>query len=560
MRNNILRKGLVIGIIILFVGASVVPSTGMEEKSIIGRAILYVGGIGPGNYSYIQDAVDNASDGDTIYVYNGTYCENIILDNPIELLGENQETTFIDGNNNGDDVVRIYYTNNVTVNGFTIQNSGTVNNFDSGIEVYHSHYNIITNNKIVSNFRGVWFYNCDFNIFSDNIVESNNITGVFLRVNSEYNSISNNTIISNHIGLYLSESSNNVIVGNNINGNDEDGIYLVSSNNNTILENYIEENWYGLRLWDSNNNAAERNTIYQIEYYGISLSQSSNNNKIVHNNLSDNNHQSWDECNNFWNNTYPSGGNYWSDFDEPGEGAYDNDNDWIIDSPYNITGDSNQDFYPLKYPWGENPPVANFTYYANNRTFDASSSYDRDGYIVSYEWDFDDGTTGQGKNYTHAYDESAIYNVTLTIEDNDGYQNSISKNVEVEANYPPEAPLINGQLNGKIGNQYIYTFISEDPNGDDVYYEINWGDGNITKWDGPHESNIIMEKEHTWYEQGSYIIMARAKDVYDASGEWGTLEVTMPKNKPFIHNFPLLSWLFERFPNIFSILGYVLGL
>jgi len=58
---------------------------------------LYVGGSGPGNYTSIQDAINDASDGDTIFVFNGTYYENVIIDKSVKLVGENRNTTVIDG-------------------------------------------------------------------------------------------------------------------------------------------------------------------------------------------------------------------------------------------------------------------------------------------------------------------------------------------------------------------------------------------------------------------------------------------------------------------------------
>jgi hypothetical protein len=66
MQNKLLKKGIVVGIIVLFVGASVVQSTVNLEKTTMNRKILYVGGGGPGNYTTIQEAIDNASNGDTI--------------------------------------------------------------------------------------------------------------------------------------------------------------------------------------------------------------------------------------------------------------------------------------------------------------------------------------------------------------------------------------------------------------------------------------------------------------------------------------------------------------
>jgi len=98
-------------------------------------------------------------------------------------------------------------------------------------------------------------------------------------------------------------------------------------------------------------------------------------------------------------------------------------------------------------------------------------------------------------------------------------------------NSPPGIPLISGPTYGKIGNYYPYDFVSEDPDGDDVYYEILWGDGSHEDWFGPYESNEVIIKSHKWNQIGNYTIMVRSKDVYDAKGDWGTLEVTMPRNK-----------------------------
>jgi hypothetical protein len=88
---------------------------------------LYVGGSGPGNYTRIQDAIDNASDGDTVYVYAGIYLGNIVINVSIDLIGENKNTTIIDENPDIDDPqlieANIYiFADSVTITGFTIQN------------------------------------------------------------------------------------------------------------------------------------------------------------------------------------------------------------------------------------------------------------------------------------------------------------------------------------------------------------------------------------------------------------------------------------------------------
>jgi len=126
------------------------------------------------------------------------------------------------------------------------------------------------------------------------------------------------------------------------------------------------------------------------------------------------------------------------------------------------------------------------------------------------------------------------------------------------ANEPPATPTIDGKTNGKTGETYEYTFLSTDPDGDDLIYCFDWGDGSGEICIGPFPNGQTAYASHTWIEEGTYIIKAKATDIYEAESDWGYLEVTMPKNKPFIFNFNLLSWLFERFPYVFPILRQVL--
>ncbi len=120
--------------------------TSVTSSSLMGDGdTLYVGGSGPNNYSKIQDAIDNANEGDTVFVYGGIYEENLIVDKSIQLTGENRDTTVIDGGGSGD-VVRIT-ADGITLSDFTIQNSGG-EEFDFGMEV-QSDYNKISGNMAV---------------------------------------------------------------------------------------------------------------------------------------------------------------------------------------------------------------------------------------------------------------------------------------------------------------------------------------------------------------------------------------------------------------------------
>jgi len=212
-KNNLIKKGLVLAVILLFVSVSVIPSTGttVEKKSSMSTYsgnTLYVGGSGEGNYSNIQSAIDNASDGDTVFVYSGTYYERVKLNKAIDLIGENKVTTVIDAGGNGD-AVKIT-ANGVTIEGFTFQNSG--NNYqypDVGVEV-RSDNNILSGNIIRDNLIGIWLYDASRNTIHENTITHNDMDGIFI---NEY-------------------TYDNVVSGNIISNNGYEGISLVGFMNN----------------------------------------------------------------------------------------------------------------------------------------------------------------------------------------------------------------------------------------------------------------------------------------------------------------------------------------
>ncbi len=120
-------------------------------------------------------------------------------------------------------------------------------------------------------------------------------------------------------------------------------------------------------------------------------------------------------------------------------------------------------------------------------------------------------------------------------------------------NDPPTPPEIDGAKKGKAGEEYQYTFTSEDPLDENVSYQIDWGDGSKTDWTKYQLSGSPYRENHTWIEIGEYTISARARDIYEQPSDWSYYEVTMPKNKPF--NIKSLFLIFlERHPNIFPVL------
>jgi hypothetical protein len=123
--------------------------------------------------------------------------------------------------------------------------------------------------------------------------------------------------------------------------------------------------------------------------------------------------------------------------------------------------------------------------------------------------------------------------------------------------YAPDNPLIDGPPEGKAQERYGYTFSTDDPEGHEVEYQIDWGDGITTPWLGSYESGEEVEKEHQWAYENNYTIRIRARDVYGAESEWTSMEINMPKARGVIN--PFIQFL-ESHPYLFPLLQRLLGI
>jgi C1A family cysteine protease len=165
-------------------------------------------------------------------------------------------------------------------------------------------------------------------------------------------------------------------------------------------------------------------------------------------------------------------------------------------------------------------------------TFDASKSIGFEGSIINYFWDFGDGSTGSGVTTTHKYSELGKYTITLTVTDSKNNIASGTTSVWIqESNTAPNKPSIEGTNPGKIRRNYPYTISSTDPEGNDQWYLVDWGDGTQSSWFGPFKSGEKAIISHHWDKLGTYTIKAKTKDVFGDESDWGTLDVTMPRTK-----------------------------
>jgi len=148
----VIKKGFVIGIVIVFLVGSLASGITINQKKNVqqsSRGTLYVGGSGPGNYSTIQSAINDANSGDTIFVYNGTYYENVeITKDSIKLIGEDKYTTTIDANNTGDGFSIRIKSHYMEFSNFTIRNAnGSGINFQKILLNLFIHKNLEIKNK-----------------------------------------------------------------------------------------------------------------------------------------------------------------------------------------------------------------------------------------------------------------------------------------------------------------------------------------------------------------------------------------------------------------------------
>jgi parallel beta-helix repeat protein len=394
------KAATAITLIILLIGTLILTSNTRQVMSEPGIKRV------PQDYLTIQEAIDAASPGDTIQVAAGTYYENVVVNKAVLLIGENSSTTIINAKGTGT-VVKVT-ASSVVITNFTIQNSGsgwpnsgvlidsvsacsisnnTITNNWYGIWLKDSSNNVLSSNNIANNQYGVWMESSSNNTLSSNsiamnqynlgvwgltlshFIQNTDITnyvnskpiyywinqhngqvpqdaGYVALVNSTEMTVENLTITNNGQGILLAYTQSSSIANNNITNNWV-GIELYNSSNNTLSNNNITNNQYGTWLFYSTNNTLRDNNVTNNLQRGIELFYSSNN-TIYHNNFNNTQQTTNLESTNLWDNGYPSGGNFWSDYT-----GTDSNGDGIGDTPY-IIDENNRDRYPLM-----NPPAHN---------------------------------------------------------------------------------------------------------------------------------------------------------------------------------------------------------
>jgi parallel beta-helix repeat protein len=289
-----MNRGFIVVISIAILIATVTPSTGQtsdnQSVSPLSGGWLYVGGSGPGNYSLIQDAIDNASTGDTIFVFNGIYYENPRINTSgITLTGESQNTTIIDGARK--DVVVQTSGNDTTIQGFTIQNSSTGMFNDIGLVVNNRGHPLgkiqVSHCTFQKNGRGIYFYNVSDSSITYCRIQHQTAQSIELYCTTNNITIQHCTILDcgtdmggaaypggiSHIGLYNFSATGITIKDNTLTDIGATGIQLDTTRNVVISNNTIHDcSWWGITVGISQNITISRNRISDCTKNGIMTS------------------------------------------------------------------------------------------------------------------------------------------------------------------------------------------------------------------------------------------------------------------------------------------------
>jgi len=354
----------------------------------------YVDDDGPADFHTIQEAIHAATSGDTIIVYAGIYIETVNVNKRLTIKGIDYPV--IDGNGSRSTVT--IAADIVTLQGFNVTNCGysgepfgggielsgvenciitensVYNNKRNGISLTNSNGNTLENNTCVNNENGIRLWSQSPKTSSNNVIYNNTCfrnlhygillwSYVYMTTTTNNNSITKNNCSSNQWGgIYIGKSINSTLSENTCSHNGDKGIFLdgrsTTIKNITVTNNIVSNNSRGIYLWgpglkvitivgntiESNNYGVYCHTAYGNEFY--------------HNNFIDNTQQVHIPMSgyaNVWDNGYPSGGNYWSDYEERYPYAEELDDSGIWDTPY-VIDENNQDNYPLMNPWGAPPP------------------------------------------------------------------------------------------------------------------------------------------------------------------------------------------------------------
>jgi len=467
----------------------------------------------------IQEAIENASDGNIIFVYKGIYYENLHVSKQVVIEGENMEATIIDGGGTGS-IIEIWK-DYVEIKNLTITNSGFLYN---GINTKYGDYINISNCFIHDCFAGITidtyssdnvlqnciFYNnywaifvkSDNNIIKNCIVENSSFYGIRLNEYSTHNLISNCSILKNAWGIFANYSDYNEIIDCTIYNNTFYGIYLdYLSWHNVIIDcNIYSNRLSGIGLNYSDYNEINNCVLHNNLFNGIWVDSLSENNVITNCEIE---HNFWGININYSRDNNISSCNIHNNF----IGLWVHYLSWrntvMTNNIYNNT-------YGIKV---ESSSTNSFCY--NNLSTNTIQAWDGS----NNNWD--DGSKG---NYWSDYDgndanHDGIGDTPYLIQGGNNRDNYPIIMDNLQNNPPTTPPKPSGSSSGYTGTSYSYTTSTTDPDGDKIRYYFDWGDGTGT-WTNFINSGQPISRSHSWDNPGTYYVKVKAQDENGAESDW----------------------------------------
>ncbi|MGC9308937.1 MAG: PKD domain-containing protein, partial [Thermoplasmatota archaeon] len=423
------------------------------------------------HYDSIQMAINALHIDGGCFVYDGLYPEQVLLDRGITVTGQSTEKTKVAGNNGSG--FRISG-DNAAMYQFTLQDCWN----DPAVHVTGDNVTV-GECACIDSYYGVVVSGNDTMIHNTSIGHNAYIGAAWQDALRPV--MQNCNVYGNNHGVVLSNVTDGLFMQLEIHNNSVKGIELAESSNNTVHHVYFINNMNGVYAENSTGNL-----FYFNDFIG-------------------NEQHAWDNGNNSWDNG--TVGNYWEEFD----GGNRSQGTYTI--PYMVPGDSNKDNHPLIKRVGL--PVSSFNYtpkisFTLQTVIFTDTSIDLDGIIVQRHWDFGDGSnaTTVDATATHSYTDNGVYNVTLTVTDDDGNMGTATKTLTILNRAPTAAftwmpPEPTGvdlvRFNGSA---------SDDPDGVIINYTWDFGDG---------ATGYGLNTSHLYMDSGIYNVTLTVTDDDGAS-------------------------------------------